>query len=63
SILAGYAPDGVLPSFQALAGDSTGFSNFSSKLGDYLDSVDPRIMSRINDENSNYSAVIDHLPK
>lgn len=60
SILAGYAPDGILPSFQERSDD---FNNFSSKLGDYLDSVDPRIIPRINTEHGSYTDVINSLPK
>lgn len=58
NILAGYAPDGVLPSMQ-----EAGYDEFSRKLSDYLDSVDPGIIPRINTEHGNYGDVINHLPK
>ncbi|SIN56182.1 TPR repeat region-containing protein [Mycobacteroides abscessus] len=59
SILAKYAPDGVMQSFQ----QSKDFVGFNSAIGTYLQSVDPQIIAQINSESLNYSAVIDHLPK
>lgn len=59
SVLAGYAPNGVLPPFQA-SGD---FGNLNTALIRYLNSVDPQIIAQVSTEDDNYSAVINNLPK
>ncbi|WP_078327636.1 TPR repeat region-containing protein [Mycobacteroides salmoniphilum] len=59
SILAGYAPDGILPPFQ----ESKDFASFNTEIGRYLNSVDPGIVAQIGTEHDNYADVINNLPK